>query len=253
MCGMNVLKKLRARWSSTNPDDEAKRRKAADRERKEAFLEALDDSTYLQAYSADSDNRIRQDPAAGIGGLWDEMGEKQLAFLRKEGLRIEHKLLDVGCGTLRAGRLFIGFLAPGNYTGFDLSKEAINQAERLVRVEGLSDKQPLLLHNPSGALDFSILDGARFNFLLAQSVFSHLRESHIDQCFANLHRVMAPGAKFFFTYLPSERAKPRRGKNICHSEATIRDISARHGFTLRIHPEYEHPREQEMMEAFVEG
>ena len=125
---MNVLKKLRARWSSTNPDYKAKQRKTADRERKEAFLEALDDLTYLQAYSADSDNRIRQDPAAGIGGLWDQMGEKQLAFLRKEGLRIEHKLLDVGCGTLRAGRLFIGFLAPGNYTGFDLSKEAINQS-----------------------------------------------------------------------------------------------------------------------------
>ena len=33
-----------------------------------------------------------------IGGLWDELGEHQLGFLIREGMKPHHKLLDIGCG-----------------------------------------------------------------------------------------------------------------------------------------------------------
>ncbi|MGG6294672.1 hypothetical protein ACQ4M4_09620 [Leptolyngbya sp. AN02str] len=37
-----------------------------------------------------------------IGGLWEELGQLQFDFLKENGLLPEHRLLDMGCGSLRA-------------------------------------------------------------------------------------------------------------------------------------------------------
>jgi hypothetical protein len=52
----------------------------------------------------DNTAHIRSQVNAGrhrevVGDLWDELGNLQLAFLRKHGLRPEHRLLDIGCGS----------------------------------------------------------------------------------------------------------------------------------------------------------
>lgn len=57
-----------------------------------------------------SDLRIGdQDYRAFVGppAKYDVMGALQLSVLTSLGLRQEHKLLDVGCGSLRAGRFFL--------------------------------------------------------------------------------------------------------------------------------------------------
>jgi hypothetical protein len=51
-------------------------------------------------------------------------------------------MLDIGCGTLRGGRHFIGYLDPDGYTGMDISPQAIRYGEELVRRENLTWKQP---------------------------------------------------------------------------------------------------------------
>ena len=38
-----------------------------------------------------------------VGGLWDEVGQLQVDFLVSRGLMQHHKLLDIGCGSLRGG------------------------------------------------------------------------------------------------------------------------------------------------------
>lgn len=50
---------------------------------------------------------------------YDLIGAMQFRLLSTLGLRENHKLLDFGCGSLRAGRLFIPYLNPGNYTGVE--------------------------------------------------------------------------------------------------------------------------------------
>ena len=42
-----------------------------------------------------------------VGGLSDEIGPLQFFFLRWEGLRPEHTLVDVGCGGLLGGVHFV--------------------------------------------------------------------------------------------------------------------------------------------------
>jgi len=110
--------------------------------------------SYVEAYTAHMDGRVERDPEKAIGGSWEEVGNAQWEFLINQGLRPHHKLLDIGCGTLRAGRHFIKHLDTGNYTGLDISPKAIEYGRRLVHQEGLSDKHPRLLVNTNGDFKF---------------------------------------------------------------------------------------------------
>jgi len=84
---------------------------------------------YLEVYRKRMDKQIKLRPEDSRWrpktGRWDKAGNIQFQFLIQEGLKPELTLLDIGCGPLRAGLLFIKYLAPGNYTGIDISQEAI--------------------------------------------------------------------------------------------------------------------------------
>ena len=49
---------------------------------------------------------------AYIGGKWDEYGQMEFDFMVAHGLRPEHVLLDIACGSLRAGIHFIADNCP---------------------------------------------------------------------------------------------------------------------------------------------
>src|SRR3990172_12495843 len=50
---------------------------------------------------------------------YDLVAASQFNLLTWLGLRESHFLLDIGCGSLRAGRLFIPYLLPGHYFGIE--------------------------------------------------------------------------------------------------------------------------------------
>jgi SAM-dependent methyltransferase len=54
-----------------------------------------------------------------VGGLWDEAGERHVAFLREQGLKPSDAVLDIGCGSLRTGVRLLQYLEPGRYVGID--------------------------------------------------------------------------------------------------------------------------------------
>ena len=102
---------------------------------------------------------------------YDFMGSTQFRLLCTLGLRANHYLLDIGCGSLRAGRLFISYLDPGRYFGIEPNKwlieDAINHqmGEDLIRI-----KKPQFNYNSDFATNvFSV----KFDFIVAQSIFSH--------------------------------------------------------------------------------
>src|SRR3989449_5135255 len=61
-----------------------------------------------------------------VGGLWDEIGQLQIDFLVSQGLMPHHRLLDIGCGSLRGGVKMIRYLDVGHYAGVDLHESLIN-------------------------------------------------------------------------------------------------------------------------------
>ena len=48
-----------------------------------------------------------------VGGMWDEIGGLQRDFVLGEGLTPDMRLLDIGCGCLRAGVHFVRYLNAG--------------------------------------------------------------------------------------------------------------------------------------------
>ena len=120
-----------------------------------------------------------------VGGRWDETGRLQLAILRREGLLPHHRLLDIGCGSLRLGVRAVPYLDPGHYWGTDLSGDLM---QRGYQVE-LKDKDRL----PPGQLaedaDFGFPGlPTDIDFAIAFAVFTHLPGS----CLARgLQRVRA--------------------------------------------------------------
>jgi cyclopropane fatty-acyl-phospholipid synthase-like methyltransferase len=213
-------------------------------------VEALyDEKEYLDAYAEHTDQRVEVDPHSAVGGSWEEIGRLQYDFLVARGLQPHHRMLDIGCGTLRGGRHFIGYLDAGNYTGVDISSKAIEYAKQLVTAEGLAPKMPQLIVNEKKTLTFDEFPGQTFDYLLAQSVFTHLKAEHIEECFANIRRIMHPKSSFYFTYFGGRKYQSKGLKTFRFPYSFFQQLSQQYGFTLRdCAAQYQHPVGQLMVE-----
>ena len=209
------------------------------------------ENDYLDAYRKHTDLRVERDPKTAIGGMWEEVGQMQIDFLTGEGLTSDRRMLDIGCGTLRGGRHFIRHLDPEGYTGVDISEGAIEAGKALLIEEGLVDKQPRLIANTAGDLRFGMFTDETFDFLLAQSVFTHLKEEHIEECFANVGRLMGPDSRFYFTFYSGEVSEQSGPKSFRFPVSFFERVAKENGFDLTERSDdYPHPRGQRM--AFVQ-
>lgn len=204
--------------------------------------------TYLDAYQAHTDIRIDHDPEAAIGGDWEVLGRLQFNFLKNEGLQPHSSFLDIGMGTLRGGRFFIDYLRKGNYTGFDISPRATKYAMSLVKKLGLQDKRPLLLLNKEKNLTFSFLD-TTYDFILAQSVFTHLLEVHIEEAMRNLNKIMHKKSRFYFTILEGPIIEEiKNDKDIYYPFSFFKELASKYNLSLTdCSDRYEHPKGQKML------
>lgn len=139
-----------------------------------------------------------------VGGMWEEMGELQFDFLRQQGLKPEHRFLDVGCGILRGGVHFIPYLEPGHYYGIDKNRELLNFGRKEMEKAGLQEQKPTLVQIED--FGFERL-GQTFDYALAQSVFTHLPLNYITRCLVNVDRVLKPGGVFFATFFENRGGK----------------------------------------------
>jgi SAM-dependent methyltransferase len=143
-----------------------------------------------------------------VGGLWDEVGKLQFDLLIAHGLKPEHYLLDVGCGSLRAGVHFIKYLETSHYVGIDRSPEMLDAARNIeLGRYNLVDKKPLLMQMEN--FEFYKLS-QKFPFALAQSVFTHLPLNHIILCLMNVQDALLSGGRFFVTFFENRKGKHYR-------------------------------------------
>ncbi len=135
--------------------------------------------------------------------MWEQLGELQFAQLCAAGLEPHHSLLDIGCGSLRGGIHFIRYLQPGNYTGIDRDRGLIKAgAEVELPAAGLDSSRCRL--EVMDDFDFPSL-GRKFDFALAQSVFTHLPLNSVLRCLINVRAVLEPSGALYATYLPNDR------------------------------------------------
>ena len=90
----------------------------------------------LAYLASEEDNRLGKSLAPGsrhyrayVGPPtdYDLVGAMQFNLLTNLGLREEHYLLDIGCGSLRAGKLLIPYLVPGRYFGIEPERWLIEE------------------------------------------------------------------------------------------------------------------------------
>ena len=139
-----------------------------------------------------------------IGGLWDEIGKLQFDFLVKNGLELKHFFLDVGCGSLRGGIHFIKFLDEGHYFGIDRNNELLEGGKIELKENSLDHKNPTLKKMEN--FEFESLE-QKFDYALAQSVFTHLPLNDIIKCLMNIERILVKKGKFFATFFENQKGK----------------------------------------------
>lgn len=134
---------------------------------------------------------------------YDFMGATQFCLLVTLGLRDHHSVLDFGCGSLRAGRLLIPYLGPGNYYGIEPNKWLIDDAiDRELGRTQVALKRPVFSYQS----DFSATHlGVQFDFVLAQSIFSHAGRDVIATSLSGFRACLKPTGLVLATFIqPSQ-------------------------------------------------
>lgn len=159
---------------------------------------------------------------------YDLMGAVQFNLLTFLGLREHHYLLDIGCGSLRAGRLFIPYLLPRKYCGIEPEGWLIEDG-----IDNELGKDALLIKRPDFSGDdnfnFSTFE-IIFDFLLAQSIFTHIPEELIRRCLSEAKKVMRKESIFVASYLKGEEDKEHYPGGYTWTEKTMRGMVEEAGF-----------------------
>lgn len=185
-----------------------------------------------------------------VGGNWDEVADGAMAFLLSQGLRPDHVLLDVACGSLRLGSRAIPYLEPGNYLGLD--KEA-----SLISAGLKHELDPVLIEQRRP--EFVVSDTFEFSrfsrkpdFAVAYSLFTHLIPDAIDLCLQNLARAINSDTLFFATFHrrnPFWR-NPSRSNSFAsfrYSTAEMLEFGRRNGFAAEYLGEWMPEAEQKVV------
>lgn len=192
-----------------------------------------------------------------VGGLWEEIGKLQLGFLIEQGLKPEHYLLDIGCGSLRGGVCFIDYLDVGHYYGIE-KEESLLRAARNIELSkyGLEHKKPHLLLIDDFDLR-SISQDVQFDFMLAQSVFTHLTPDMIELCLSRVMPRLRPAGAFYATFFESEDSEIDYGKPhpwrknergvAKYPFSLFQRIAGKVGGSVRYIGDWNHPRDQKML------
>lgn len=133
---------------------------------------------------------------------YDIIAAMQFNLMTAVGLRAHHKLLDIGCGSLRAGRLFIPYLDKRNYFGIEPNKWLIKEGiKNEIGRSLLRIKKPHFNYNSEFQLN---VFNVQFDFIISQSIFSHASAKQIEICLKNSKQILKEGGVFMSTFVLSE-------------------------------------------------
>ena len=141
---------------------------------------------------------------------YDLIAAMTFNLLTTLGLRQHHSLLDVGCGSLRIGRLLIPYLNRGKYFGVEPNKWLVEEGiGREVGQSLVEVKRPTFLFTSSPE-DIRKLE-TTFNFAVAQSIFSHCGLDLIQAWLSAISRSLARDGALIATFLIGEQDAAQSG------------------------------------------
>ena len=136
----------------------------------------------------------RRHALVGPHQLWKMKQDFQIKFVKDQGLKPQHKFIDIGCGTLRGGIPIIKHLDVGNYYGIDVRENVLKEGKKGLREEKIDNKKPTLIHFD----DFAALNiDARFDMMFAFSVMIHLSDDIADKCLGFVSRHLSDSGVYY--------------------------------------------------------
>jgi len=162
---------------------------------------------YLEKTKQDADPR----ELVGPGENFEEMAEWQYNLLIEQGLKTGDTVIDVGCGVLRAGIPLIKYLEPGNYIGADISLRALLEGNKRIYNEKLGHKKPVMLQNTD--LSFERLENFEADYILMQSLWTHLPPAELKQCVENMHLPLKQNSVIIVTLYTDTNLDEPVGRN----------------------------------------
>lgn len=158
-----------------------------------------DDSLGLDLKPGDEHYRAYVGPP----GDYDLISAMVFNLLTVLGLRQHQRVLDVGCGSLRIGRLLIPYLNKGNYVGIEPNKWLMDDGiKHEIGRDQIDIKTPLLLEGASADV---LEDGEMFDFAFAQSIFSHCGLDLIAQWLRGVSLHLKEDGVFAATFIKGDK------------------------------------------------
>ena len=176
---------------------------------------------------------------------YDLIAAMTFNLLTTLGLREHHQVLDIGCGSLRVGRLLIPYLQAGHYTGIEPNRWLVDEGiERETGHDLIALKQPRLLF-ADGASELAPEE--QFDYVFAQSIFSHCGLDLIERWLREIHPRLKPDGVFVATFFPGPEDSASRGwsypANVRYRTATVASLAREVGFAFRL-LDWTHPAQQ---------
>ncbi len=206
------------------------------RSARDAWLRAKHRGDHVGYYRAVMRSDTSRNPEAAVGSQthdrWLVLGEMQFEYLREHGIKPSDRMLEIGCGNLRAGWRFISYLDPSNYYGIDISPDILVSAKETLVSYELQAKLPYLTIVKN--LTFDFLPDEHFDIVHAHSVFSHSPISVIEECFAHVGRILKPTGFFDFTFDRTETTEHQvLREDFYYRTETLIALANKHGLDAR--------------------
>jgi hypothetical protein len=176
---------------------------------------------------------------------YDLIAAMTFNLLTTLGLRQHHLLLDLGCGSLRIGRLLIPYLNKDNYVGIEPNEWLVREGVRNEVGETLLQiKHPRFFFTDSPVVLNEMQ--ARFDFAVAQSIFSHCGLDLITRWISFIANSLTPSGALIATFFPSETDNTKEGwiypGCVSYKPDTLRKVATEAGLRFEI-LDWRHPKQ----------
>ncbi len=176
---------------------------------------------------------------------YDLIAAMTFNLLTTLGLRQHHSLLDVGCGSLRIGRLLIPYLNKDKYIGIEPNEWLVTEGIKRETGEALVQiKRPKFFFSdsPKPLIEAKI----SVDFALAQSIFSHCGLDLITEWLFGISHCLTRGGALVATFLPSADDSTLTGwvypDCVSFKPETLERIAAKANLRFEI-LDWKHPRQ----------
>ena len=144
------------------------------------------------------------------GGSFHGIGQEFFEYFKKTGLKPEHNILDLGSGLGRMAVPLVDYLSKdAEFHGVDIVHKGVNWSQKNITSKYPNFKFHYLdiynrRYNRKGlfnAADYRLpFDDESFDFICANSLFTHMLASDMSNYLDEVGRLLKPGGISFLTY-----------------------------------------------------